>query len=71
MAEKSKLPLLHYLEARKTSKHTQQSKELLSSVDNITGSALKKDETQVTKLGSIVRKVADNKFTPTFLQKFL
>ena len=71
MADTKKLPLLHYLEARKTSKHTEESKKLLASVDEITGNAIKRDETQVTKLGQMVRKVADSPFTPTFIQKFL
>ena len=62
MAEKSKLPLLHYLEARKTSKHTEQSKELLASVDNITGSALKKDE-QIRDLRRDLVFPDDDRFT--------
>ena len=55
----------------KIAKTSEDTKKLLGKLTKLNNQIGKKDETQTTKLSSLVRKVADSSFTPTFLQKFL
>jgi hypothetical protein len=55
----------------KIAKTSEDTKKLLGKLTKLNNQISKKDETQTTKLSSLVRKVADSEFTPTFLQKFL
>jgi len=55
----------------KIAKTSEDTKKLLGKLTKLNNQISKKDETQTTKLSSLVRKVADSQFTPTFLQKFL
>ena len=55
----------------KIAKTSEDTKKLLGKLTKLNSQIGKKDETQATKLSSLVKKVADSSFTPTFLQKFL
>lgn len=55
----------------KIAKTSEDTKKLLGKLTKLNNQISKKDDTQTTKLSSLVRKVADSEFTPTFLQKFL
>ena len=55
----------------KIAKTSEDTKKLLGKLTKLNSQIGKTDETQATKLSSLVKKVADSSFTPTFLQKFL